>query len=81
MAVLEHVHPDSLIVFDEMCWRANQILAIEPIAGHSSERQHPHDLWQLFTDRGMTLVSVDYLGEDRWQPLDLPDYAAWRFVR
>lgn len=83
MAVLEHIHPKSQIVFDEICRLACSVLAIEPAPGrvHASIRTYPHDLKRAFEQRGLKLVSIDLLREERWQPNDLPAYAAWRFER
>ncbi len=56
MAVVEHIHPDSSVVFDEMVRLGSSILSIEP-PGRRSHRQHPHDVPEIFRSRGMTLVS------------------------
>ncbi len=56
MAVLEHIHPDSSSVFDEMVRLGHSILAIETIGG-SSHRQFPHDVPRIFQSRGLRLES------------------------
>jgi SAM-dependent methyltransferase len=83
MAVLEHIHPSSTVVFDEICRLADTILAIEPARGREflSSRQYPHDFRRVFRQRGMELASFEPLCDERWQPNDLGAYAAWRFVR
>jgi hypothetical protein len=78
MAVLEHVHPDSTVVFDRMAAIAPQVLAIEP-PGTSSHRQFAHDIAEVFTSRGMTLVSEEPL-TDR-VGTELESYVASRFER
>lgn len=56
MAVLEHIHPDSAVVFDEVVRIGRSVLAIEP-NGVSSHRQFPHDVPKIFRSRGLKLVS------------------------
>lgn len=77
MAVLEHIHPASVAVFDHMARIAKTIIAIEPSSFHVSERQFPHDIKQLFTSRGFKLTSA--------QPMDhvrgLETYSAYRFTK
>lgn len=77
MAVLEHIHPESTVVFDEMARLADTILAIEPAYGHTSTRQHPHDLQAIFEERGMVLTSTESLNGTH---PDFADYAAWVFT-
>jgi SAM-dependent methyltransferase len=57
MAVLEHIHPDSVIVFDSMARIASEVLAIEPDP-RRTHRTFPHDIPRLFVSRGMELVSA-----------------------
>lgn len=83
MAVLEHIHPASSIVFDQMARIAREILAIEP-RGHASKRQYPHDVPGLFTSRGFELVAetpMSQIEETADDPYMGPDYIAWRFRR
>lgn len=80
MAVLEHIHPSSSIVFDRMAALAPQVLAIEP-AGHLSHRQYPHDIEDLFTSRGMALASTQFIGDHPKAGKGLANYTAWRFTR
>lgn len=63
MAVLEHIHPDSSVVFDKMAGATDCILAIEPTFHHSSHRQFPHDIPALFKARGFRLVSATKMSE------------------
>ena len=62
MAVIEHIHPDESQVFDEMIRIGRQILAIEPPGGRS-HRQFPWNVPQVFTSRGMKLVSSRPMAE------------------
>lgn len=83
MAVLEHIHPSSSVVFDEIARLGREVLAIEP-RGHSSRRQHPHDVPALFESRGFRLVSatpMSEMPETADDPYLGPDYVAWRFAR
>ena len=57
MAVLEHIHPQSVAVFDDIARIAKRILAIEPSGFHISSRQFPHDIPEMFESRGFTLES------------------------
>ena len=79
MAVLEHIHPDSTAVFDQIGRLATSLLCIEPMENHVSHRQFPHDIRALFTERGFRCESeiavADFL--DR----DMGNYAAWRFQK
>lgn len=83
MAVIEHIHPDSAAVFDEMtriCDR--RLLAIEPVA-NSSARQFPYDVPALFTARGFQLVSdqpMSSFPEVRGD-MSFEQYHAWHFRR
>jgi SAM-dependent methyltransferase len=78
MAVLEHVHPDSTVIFDRMTAIAPRVLAIEP-PGTASHRQFAHDVVDVFTSRGMDLVAEQPL-VDRPET-DLQTYVAWTFER
>jgi SAM-dependent methyltransferase len=78
MAVLEHVHPDSTVVFDRIAAIAPRVLAIEP-RGTASHRQFAHDIVDVFTSRGMRLVREASL-TDR-TGTDLESYVAWTFAR
>lgn len=83
MAVIEHIHPHSVTVFDDMariC--AGTLLAIEPV-GNSSARQFPHDVRDLFTSRGFELVSVLPMSSFPMVRGDrsFEHYRAWRFRR
>jgi SAM-dependent methyltransferase len=82
MAVIEHIHPDSSVVFDEMARLAPLILAIEP-RGHSSHRQFPHDVPAIFEARGFRLESEQAMSSIPSTADDphLADYVAWRFRR
>ena len=83
MAVLMHIHPESMVVFDEIARLSDSVLCIEPKPGRHfvSERSYPHDLSRVFSKRGMVLLANENLSNEHWQPNDLPDYAAWRFAR
>lgn len=79
MAVLEHIHPDSIVgVVDQMARLTGTVLAIEPTHGHSGEYQWPHDLELLFAMAGMNLAAKRDLADTHH---DFQDYAAWTFVR
>ena len=80
MAVLEHIHPDSVDVFDEIARLGRAVVAVEPSPNspHDTSRQHPHDLEAEFTHRGLRLVSIAELRDNPLVP-DLGDYAVWRF--
>lgn len=56
MAVMEHIHPESKEVFDDIGRIAKTILAIEPMKGHTSSRQYPHDLKAIFRAQGYRCV-------------------------
>ena len=56
MAVIEHIHPDESHIFDEMVRVSRDVLSIEP-RSRLSHRQFPHDVVEIFTSRGMELVS------------------------
>ena len=83
MAVIEHIHPDSSVVFDNMARIARRILAIEPF-GYSSPRHYPHDVRKLFTDRGFRLVRATPMS-DLVPPIlgeaSMREYVAWEFAR
>jgi SAM-dependent methyltransferase len=82
MAVLEHIHPDSSAVFDEIARLGRTVLTIEPAPGHihSSSRQFPHDLSAVFESGGMKLISTIPLAKHPMVAGDpLAGYAAWRF--
>ena len=77
MAVLEHIHPTSVEVFDHMARIAERILTIEPSGFHISERQFPHEIRALFAGRGFKLESVTPMDH---QP-ELGPYSAYSFKR
>lgn len=82
MAVLEHIHPDEASVFDDMARIGRQILAIEP-HGRLSHRQFPHDIRQVFGDRGLLLVSDRSMADYPCNARDtaMKDFYAFRFRR
>lgn len=82
MAVLEHIHPDETSVFDDMARIGTQILAIEP-HGRLSHRQFPHDIRQVFEDRGLLLVSDRSMAEYPSNARDtaMKDFFGFRFQR
>lgn len=56
MAVLEHIHPDSVGVFDEIArLTTGRLVTIEP-RHHLSSRQYPYDVPRIFKARGMRMV-------------------------
>lgn len=83
MAVLEHIHPKSQVVFDSMARITNHILCIEPKRGHASSRQYPHDLKSIFKARGFvcTLELPMWDVPELQCESGLEDYAALRFER
>lgn len=52
MSTLQHIHPDSMAVFDHLARVAGQLLVIED-APRLTKRQYPHDYDEIFTSRGM----------------------------
>lgn len=81
MAVLEHIHPDSGIVFDEIARIGRNVLAIEPDA-HASSRQYPHNIPRLFTDRGKHVLRHQRMNKfpsTRDDP-SINTYHAWWFA-
>lgn len=83
MAVIEHIHPNSSVVFDRMSRIARQVLAIEPSWGSTSHRQFPHKVRRLFTVRGMTPISETSMASLAGTADDaaIRDYTAFRFAR
>jgi len=77
MAVLEHLHPDSRVLFREIARvAAKYVLAIEPREGKHSHMQYPWDIKNEFTAAGLTYIdakpwSVLWVGdlapENEWQ--------------
>lgn len=80
MAVLEHIHPTSGVVFDRIATLAPRVLAIEP-KGHQSHRQFAHDIPAVFSRRGLRLESAQFVGNHRLADPSIRDYTAWTFVR
>lgn len=80
MAVIEHIHPDSSAIFDEMASKGRSILCFEPMA-NSTHRQYPHDVEDIFTSRGMKLVDHRSVAELGFVPIfdALSEYFYWRF--
>lgn len=58
MAVMEHIHPDSSNVFDDIARLSDHVLAIEPTRRHATSRQYPHDPDAIFRSRGFRLASA-----------------------
>lgn len=57
MATLEHLHPQSRYLFDEVARVARKyVLAIEPREGHRSHMQYPWDIAAEYTRAGLTLI-------------------------
>lgn len=54
MAVLQHIHPESIDVFDNIARIAKSLVAIE-MTDTRTERTFPHDVVKLFESRGMAL--------------------------
>lgn len=76
MAVMQHIHPDSFSVFDDMARLSDRVLAIEPTGRHATARQYPHDTEAIFRDRGFRRVWA--------KPMTAPGlelYTAWLFER
>lgn len=82
MAVIKHLHPDSVAVFDHMARIGDSILAIESW-GERSHRSYPHDIESLFEQRGFQVRSKIWMGElvDTEVDRSMASYWAWRFVR
>ncbi len=82
MAVLEHIHPESSLVFENMARVAKSLLTIEP-ERHASHRQYPHDIRGIFTGLGFRLtqsVSMADLPDTADDPA-IARYFAWRFEK
>jgi len=77
MAVLEHLHPDSRFLFNEIARVVGKyVLAIEPREGKRSHMQYPWNMKDEFTTAGLTCIdakpwSVLWAGElspeNEWQ--------------
>ena len=82
MAVIEHIHPDEAHVFDEMVRIAHDVLAIEP-ENRLTHRQFPHDVPEIFTSRGLTLVDSTPMGsfEENANDSSMKYYTGHRFSR
>ncbi|MDQ0349018.1 class I SAM-dependent methyltransferase [Ancylobacter vacuolatus] len=83
MAVLEHIHPQSQLVFDNMARITSHILCIEPKRGHASSRQYPHDLKALFKARGFECTRQIPMWDvpELQRESGLEGYVAYRFER
>lgn len=77
MAVMEHIHPQSIAVFDNIARIGRRVLAIEPMEGHTTSRQFPHNLEKIFTSRGFRLKSKTPLPHVK----GIETYCAWIFRR
>lgn len=82
MAVIEHIHPSSTRVFDDIVRVGKTVLAIEP-PGHASHRQYPHDVAQIFQSRGLRMVSSRSISDFPAVANDksIATYSAFRFER
>ena len=82
MAVIEHIHPSSTRVFDEIVRIGRSVLAIEP-PGRTSHRQYPHDVPKIFTSRGLHLVSSRPMSDFPATANDtgIAIFSAYRFER
>jgi SAM-dependent methyltransferase len=82
MAVLEHIHPDSAVVFDQIVRLGRSVLSIEP-PGRLSHRQYPHDIPKIFEARGLELVSTRPMADFPSTATDagIKMFYAWRFAR
>ena len=82
MAVLEHIHPDSAIVFEEIVRLGRSVLSIEP-PGRVSHRQYPHDVPKMFKQRGLRLDSEKAMSDFPQTANDagIKMFYAWRFTR
>lgn len=74
MAVLEHIHPDSTVVFDNIARLGETVIAVEPHDYHSTNRSYPHDIRELFTSRGMNCFRIEPMAES-----GLDRYSAYCF--
>jgi SAM-dependent methyltransferase len=82
MAVIEHIHPSSTTVFDDMVRVWKSILSIEP-PGRTSHRQYPHDVPKIFQSRGLRLVSSTPMSQFPQTANDkgIAIFSAYRFER
>ncbi len=83
MAVLQHIHPDSVSVFDDIARVTYRILAIERTIPGSSSRTFPHDIPAIFKARGFDLVDTTPVWDIPQANFDLglKNYSAYSFVR
>lgn len=79
MAVLEHIHPSSVVVFDEIARLGRRLVCIEPRTDHVSHRQFPHDIIAIFTERGFRCVNETPMADLLTN--DMGTYYAWQFDR
>jgi SAM-dependent methyltransferase len=82
MAVIEHIHPDSSALFEQIVRVGHSVLCIEP-RGNSSHRQFPHDVPAIFTKLGLELRATTPMSElpETADDPAVNKYVAWRFVR
>ncbi len=80
MSTLQHIHPDSTDVFDQLVRVAGQLFVIEgpPVR---SRRQYPHDYDELFTSRGMTALETKSMKDIRGVDKAFGAYTGRRYRR
>ncbi len=62
MSTLQHIHPDSTEVFDNLVRVAGQVFVIEGPPAHT-HRQYPHDYDAIFSTRGMTALETKQMSD------------------
>ncbi len=64
MAVLEHIHPDSEWIFDEIVRVASSTVVTVEDERHVSQRHVPRDYGEVFESRGLRQIAHQSLGRD-----------------
>lgn len=79
MSTLQHIHPDSVAVFDHLARVAARLLVIE--APRRTRRQYPHDYDEIFTSRGMVKLSTQPMLGVRGAGLSFAQHVGRRYQR
>jgi SAM-dependent methyltransferase len=80
MSTLQHIHPDSVAVFDHLTRVAARLLVIEG-APRRTRRQYPHDYDEIFTSRGMVKLSTWSMTRVRGAGLSFAQHVGRRYRR
>jgi SAM-dependent methyltransferase len=89
MAMLEHLHPDNKVLFNEIARVAGKyVLAVESRFGKRSHMQYPWDIKSEFTAVGLSCIEIkpwsalwprELSAENEWTD-DLHEYEAFLFA-